>query len=136
MAVINFYSEFLESFKYDIVINSFFHALILLMGIFLIVMGIRHLNKSKKYINDKGERDFADFLIKINSFLPFLLLSDGFGFLLYEIYAPSLVTLSQPFFLLFYAMVGLVSILLLYTTHLIAKHAKNINLTNFLNTIS
>ena len=134
--VINIYSEISNPFNGISLFSIFFHVLVIAVGITLIILGIRHLKKSRKYIKNQNEQEFNDYLIKVTSILPVVLISDGIGFLLYEIYASILQSINESVFLFIFTFLLVFSILMLIVSKKFASKAKGINLANFLNTIS
>ena len=135
--VVNLYSEISASFN-----NSnqsftlFLHGIVITIGILLIILGIMHLFKSKKYISESKELDLLNYIIKLGKYLPVLLIMDGIGFIFYEINASSLQNISEVLFLFEYSIIVVVSALAYYVAHSLGSKAKEINITNFLNTIS
>ena len=135
--IVNLSSEVSASFKSNnVYFNLFFHVVVISIGIILIILGIKHLTKSKKYISDESELDFINYIIKITKYLPAILIMDGIGFLFYEMNAPAVLNLSEYLFLVEFTLVAFISVLVYVIAHSIAKKAEKLKIPKFLNTIS
>ena len=136
VTVINIFSEISDVFINNLYFVLFFHAIVITIGITLILLGVRHLSNSKKYINNDKELAFIQYIVNIGKYVPILLIMDGLGFLFFETNAEYLLNISEMVFLIEYTLITIFSILIYLLAHSIAKKAKELNLPKFMNTIS
>jgi hypothetical protein len=132
----NIFSVFSGPSSNSLFPNLFFHALIILIGLTLVILGIRHLIKSKRFINNVNETNFLSFLIRISFSLPIILISDGLGFLYYELHAEDIVNYNEMIFLILFSFLCIISLAIYLISKSIANRTKGINISNFLNSIS
>ena len=134
--VVNIFTGVSTSFKDRLFLIIFFHGIIIIIGISLLVLGVRHLKRSKEYIKAEEEVILNDYLIKMFSFLPIVLLFDAVGFLVFESYPSYVQNLNEILFLIMGTILIIISILVLFVSKSISEKVSKINLSNYLNTIS
>lgn len=134
--VVNIYTGISTSFKDRFLYIIVFNGIIIIIGISLLILGIKHLKKSRDFIKDSNETVFNEYLIKIFSFLPVVLFFDFLGFILYELFPTYVQNLNQLLFLVIGTVLLIISLLVLVISKSISAKAKSVNLSNYLNSIS
>ncbi len=134
--VVNIYTGLTTSFSNRLFFIIFFHGIVIIVGISLLILGIKHLQRSREYIKTEHEKDFNEYIIKMFSFLPILLIFDALGFLVYEAFPSYVQSLNKLLFLFISFSLLVVTILVLFISRSISEKAKAINLANYFNTIS
>ena len=134
--VVNIYTGISTTFNNRIYFIIFFHGLIIIIGISLLVLGVKHLKRSREYIKLNDEIIFNDYLIKIFSMLPILLIFDALGFLIFESFPSYIQNLNELPFLFMGTILTIISILLMVISKTISEKISKISLSNYLNTIS
>ena len=134
--VVNIYTGITTSFRDRFYLIIIFHGIIIVIGICLLLLGVRHLKRSREYIMTNDEKEFNEYLIKLFSILPIVLIFDALGFLLYEAFPSYVQNLNELLFLMVGTILLTVTILVLYFSKSISERVNKINLANYLNTIS
>ena len=134
--VVNIFTGVSTSFKDRFFLVIIFHGLIIIIGISLLILGIKHLKKSREFIKKNDETVFNEYLIKMFSFLPITLLFDALGFLIFELFPSYIQHSSELLFLLMGTILVIISILVLLISKAISEKVSKINLSHYLNSIS
>lgn len=134
--VVNIFTGVSTSFKDRILFIIFFHGLIIIIGISLLILGIKHLKKSREFIKEPEETVFNEYLIKMFSYLPGILIFDALGFLIFELFPSIVQNSSELLFLGMGTIMLLISISVLFISKEISEKVSKINLSNYLNSIS
>ena len=134
--VVNIFTGVSTSFKDRFFLIIIFHGLIIIIGISLLILGIKHLKKSREFIKKNDETVFNEYLIKMFSFLPITLLFDALGFLIFELFPSYIQHSSELLFLLMGTILVIISILVLLIFKAISEKVSKINLSHYLNSIS
>lgn len=117
-------------------LSSFFHFISISIAVSLIILGIRHIKNSKKYVHTEKEINFLNYILKILKIAPILLISDMISFS-YIMYNPDLLLLiDEVLLLIIFTFILLFSIVIYYLSMDFGKRAKNIDIIALLNSIS
>lgn len=133
--LLNFVAGYSQIEPY-IEIAIIFHAIVIILGLFILYRAYTHFKISKKYSIDQNVVDILDYLSKIMLVLIIMFLVDGLGFLIMH-YWVKFGFIFDEWLIIYLAILILVIIILFYSmVIMVRKKAKNVDLTQLINSLS